>query len=387
MDGFQRYRLQAMIAILVANPHKMAPWFAETFYNGDYSISQRASILTTLGLGAREIAGLGNEDAELTASDAPEASFPSKLLPEKLHKHYSPVDRQSSNGKSALIASTQPLRLLTSNLERSLIQPLAAQAADTLSGPNALKIRTFSSRLDVERKKTKPAPNPLAKIAAESFILPLIGRWQIHIRAHTTLFSSSASRPNPSSSSPLGSGGSGLRGSTASSTTLTSPLLLSTLLRTFALIIHAAGLTMVSLARVTDELWDWFLGLRTMNMTTATTGELVVLEALLFAILTLLDVNIAGGDQGRRLAEEHARELLETREWVEGILERVGTGGSGIGGGGGSLMGKGPAVGKKEREEREDDRVAMLAAAVGVRCREIVERYQRVLMGSMVDFM
>lgn len=85
-----------------------------------------------------------------------------------------------------------------------------------------------------------------------------------------------------------------------------------------------------------------------------------VLEALLFCLLTLFNVN---EDNQRRLAEEHARELLETQEWVEGVLERVGGGGE------------------------EGERVGMLAAGVLVRCREVVEKWQRVLMGEMVDFM
>ncbi len=35
----------------------------------------------------------------------------------------------------------------------------------------------------------------------------------------------------------------------------------------------------------------------------------------------------------------------------------------------------------------EGERVRMLAAGVLVRCREVVEKYQRLLMGDLVDFM
>ncbi len=76
--------------------------------------------------------------------------------------------------------------------------------------------------------------------------------------------------------------------------------------------------------------------------------------------MTLLDIN--ENDQ-RRLAEEHAKELLETERWVEAVFERVG---------GGSV---------------EGDRIRMLAAGVLMRTRKCVERYQRVLMGDLVDFM
>ena len=85
-----------------------------------------------------------------------------------------------------------------------------------------------------------------------------------------------------------------------------------------------------------------------------------MLEALLFSFLTLLDVNV---DSQRRLAEEHAKELLETQAWASSVLEKLGGG------------------------DEEGERCRMLAAGVLVRCREVVEKYQRLLMGDLVDFM
>ena len=163
-------RLQGMIAVLTAEPLKMGQWFSRTFYNGDYSIGQRASVLTVLGLGARELAGLGKEDAALTGANATtENSFPSKRLPDKLHQIY------------ALEAA--PLDTLSSQLEKTMIQPMAAEAADKVAGPNALKVRTFSSRMAVEKKRQKPIPNALAKVVADGFFFPLTGRWRIHLQS------------------------------------------------------------------------------------------------------------------------------------------------------------------------------------------------------------
>lgn len=82
ISNFEELRLQGMIAVLVAQPLEMGQWFSATYFNGDYSISQRAAVLTTLGLGARELAGYGEEDAALTKSNQ-DASFPSKKLPPK----------------------------------------------------------------------------------------------------------------------------------------------------------------------------------------------------------------------------------------------------------------------------------------------------------------
>ena len=170
MEDFQQMRLQGMIAVLTASPLKMGQWFSMAFYNGDYSMGQRASILTTLGLGARELAGLGQEDAVLTGANAiAQDPFPSKRLPDRLHKLY------------ALEAA--PMNTLSQQLERTMIQPIAAEAADKVTGPNALKVRTFSSRMAVEKKRQRPIPNALAKIVAEGFFFPLTGRWRIQLQA------------------------------------------------------------------------------------------------------------------------------------------------------------------------------------------------------------
>lgn len=171
MENFQQMRLQGMIAVLVAQPSQMGQWFSRTFFNGEYSMGQRASILTTLGLGARELAGFQKEDGALTGANAVprETSFPSKLLPDKLHKIY------------ALEAA--PINTLSAQLEKTMIQPLALSAADSLSGPNALKVRTFSSRMAVEKKRQKPIPNALAKIVADGFFFPLTGLWRVHLQA------------------------------------------------------------------------------------------------------------------------------------------------------------------------------------------------------------
>lgn len=170
MKNFQEMRLQGMIAVLVAQPLKMGQWLSRTFFNGDYSISQRASILTTLGLGARELAGFQKEDAALTGADTvTKDPFPSKKLPDKLQKTW------------ALEAA--PMNALSKQLEKTMIQPMAVAAVDKLSGPNALKVRTFSSRMAVEKKRQKPIPNALAKIVANGFFFPLTGLWRAHLQA------------------------------------------------------------------------------------------------------------------------------------------------------------------------------------------------------------
>ncbi|KAL8714808.1 MAG: hypothetical protein Q9220_001321 [cf. Caloplaca sp. 1 TL-2023] len=281
LDNFQELRLQAMIAVLIAQPLEMGQWFSRAYFSGEHSISQRSAILTTLGLGARELAGYGSEDSALTKSSSKNedsSSFPSQHLPPKLHKLYS-----SSTKEEVESSSSAPLLTASSNLESSILHPLALKARDTLSGPAALKIRTFSSRIAVEAARTKPIPNALAKVVAQGFFFPLTARFQNHVQAF------------------------------GDSHPLTHPPLLSLLLRTLALTLHAAGSSTLALPLMTTECLALLLSLRS-----KASSDNLVLEAWLFATLTLLQVN--GDREGqRRLAEENGKEVVEVYWWVIGL--------------------------------------------------------------------
>ncbi|CAC9890822.1 unnamed protein product [Aureobasidium pullulans] len=308
MEDFLELRLQALIAVLVSNPSQMAPWFARQVFDGDYSLSQRTTILSVLGLGARELAGYKDEDEDLNPKIAA-TSFPSKQLPERLHKLYA-AERNA------------PLTRIASGLERAMIQPMALDAADKMSGPNILKVRTFSSRMEVEKRK-KVIPNALAKIVAEGFFFPLTGRWWQNLQAY------------------------------GAENVHFQPFLLSTYLKTLSLILHAAGSGTISLPQMTAEFWELILSVRTNAL-----ADVSVLEAVLFATLTLLDMN----EDKRRLAEEHSKQLIETQEWVELVFDRVGGG------------------------DEEGERIRMLAASVLMKTREVVEKYQRLMVGDLVDY-
>ncbi|KAI9642266.1 telomere binding protein [Ciborinia camelliae] len=323
IEDFQEMRSQAMIAILIALPEKMGQWFSKTFFDGDYSLAQRAAVLTTLGLGARELGGHGSEDKSLiNSTGSSSSSFPSKKLPEAMHKYYS-----ASSSKAALTATPNPVEALTTTLQNTFLAPLAAQTADALTGPNILKIRTFSSRLEVEKKRKKPISNALAKIVSGSFFFPLTGRFFIHLKAY---------------------------GSNSSSNIAFQPYLLSLFLKTLSIILHSSGQSTLSLPQMTSEFWDLCLSLRTQAI-----SDMVVQEALLFSFMTILEIN--EGDL-RGLAERHGRELLETREWVDGVFKGI-RGGS-----------------------EEDERRRLLGAGVLVRIGECVEKYQRLMIGDSVGF-
>ncbi|KAI0896826.1 telomere length regulation protein-domain-containing protein [Annulohypoxylon nitens] len=338
LDNFDELRQQGMIAILVAQPKKMGQWFAKTFFDGDYSLSQRACVLIVLGLSGREIAGF--EKSEYTSK----TQFPSKMLPSKVEKHYitsSPSNRLESSSTNLKPLPPNALDNLAQTLSQTFLAPLAAEAADAATGPDALKLSSFTSRLNAQPGNTRGAPRPrvralpntTASLIATSFFFPLTSRFQAAMRS-------------------------------ASATTrgiLFQPVLLALYLKTLALLLHAAGPSTLALPQMTAEFWDLLLGIRGQCV-----GDLSITQAVLFGLMALLDVN--EGDM-RGLCERHGREAVESVEWVGAVFSNLRGGDVGVSGEGG-----------------EENEVKMLAAGVLIRLREAVDKYQAVLMGDLIGF-
>ncbi|KAI0854338.1 telomere length regulation protein-domain-containing protein [Daldinia vernicosa] len=338
LDNFDDLRLQGMIAIVVAQPKKMGQWFAKTFFDGDYSLSQRASILMVLGLSGREIAGFEVSEYGSTAQ------FPSKMLPAKIEKYYaasSPSNRLESSAHNLKALPPNALDNLAKSLSQAFLAPLAAEAADSVTGPDALKLSSFTSRLqsqppDRGKSKAKPRiraiPNTTASLIASSFFFPLTSRFQAAMHS-------------------------------ASATTrgiLFQPYLLALYLKTLAILLDAAGPSTLALPQMTSEFWDLLLGVRGQCV-----GDLGITQAVLFGLVALLDVN--EGDM-RGLCERQGREVVESVEWVSTVFNN--TRGGDVGGQGGG----------------EENEVKMLAAGVLIRLREAVDKYQAVLMGDLIGY-
>ncbi|KAI1828627.1 telomere length regulation protein-domain-containing protein [Xylaria intraflava] len=344
LENFNDLRLQGMIAVVVAQPKKMAPWFAKTFFDGDYSISQRASILVALGLSGREIAGF--ETSEYASS----AHFPSKALPSKIEKHYlqspSAANRLSS-GAGLKALPPNALDTLAQSLSQTFLAPMAAEAADAVTGPDALKLSSFASRLQKSQAQSSVAskskargirsiPNTTASLISASFFFPLSARFQAAMR------------------------------SSAGAKIIFQPYLLALYLKTLGLLIHASGPSTLALPQMTAELWDLTLGVRGHCLGSSTAesegeGDLTVTHAVLLILAALLDVN--EGDL-RRLCERQGRQVVESMEWVGNVFHNT-PGGNGAG---------------------EENDVKMLAAGILIRLREAVDKYEAVLMGDLVGF-
>ncbi|PNY26586.1 DNA replication checkpoint protein tel2 [Tolypocladium capitatum] len=322
IEGFSEKRQQGMMALVVTQPKSMAPWFARTFFEGDYSLSQRTSVLVTLGLSARELAG---HDASEHRSAA---SFPSKRLPQKIEQLYVDSSQQPEQSSSSQLKALPANALdgITQSLTSSFLGPLAAQAADATSGPDVLKLQTFTARYKSRtgvRPRVHAIPNTTAALLATSFFSPLTAHFQLALR----------------SSKPV----------------VLNPALLSLYLQTLGIIVNAAGPSTLSLPQLTSELWDLLLRVRVHVL-----GDLGAMKGWLVAMAVLLEVN--GGDM-RRLCVDQSREVVETREWVSGVFERT-----------------------RGDDGGEENEVKMLAAGVLIKLGEAIEKYQALLMGDMIGF-
>ncbi|KAJ5613259.1 hypothetical protein N7510_006453 [Penicillium lagena] len=333
---FHESRLQSMIALIVSQPLKMGRWFTAIYFDGDLSQVQRSAVLTALGLSAREIAGNGDDDARMLGLPAKgDTSFPSKRLTPAQEAIYSSTPTES------------PIATLTREMSRSSLQPLAADAADVITGPNALKVRTFSSRMEVEKKRQerdaqrqKSIIKDLHKVLAEGFFYPLQGRFEVMMLQFS---SSSASSYNP----------------------FFIPHLLTLFLQTLSLTLTTAGPHTPFLAGLTHETLSLLLSLHSTNVS----SEPTVTAALLSLFLAVIDLNVASGSNGEeRLVTEYATQVIELREWASQVFDRM------------------PPVSKSDAKDDPQEQVRTLAAGIMVRTGEVMERYQGRLMGVNAGF-
>lgn len=344
-----------MIALIVSQPLKMGRWFTAIFFDGDLSQVQRSAVLTALGLGAREVAGNGEADAKALGLPALEdTSFPSKRLAPSLEAMF-------------LDSNESPIATLTREMSRTSLQPLAADAADAITGPNALKVRTFSSRMEVEKKRKqreaerqKATVKDLHKVLAEGLFYPLQGRFEIMMLQFSSYVPTLQHTLQQVANYPH-------RSSAPSYNPFFVPHILTLFLQTLSLILSTAGPHTPFLAGLTHETLSLLLSLHAAPVS----SEPTVTAALLNLFLAVVDLNIASGSNGEeRLVTEYATQVIELREWASEVFNRT------------------PGGGKSAPGAPADpqDQVRTLAAGVMVRLGEVIERYQGRLMGINAGF-
>jgi telomere length regulation protein len=282
-QDLQQLRMDALIALFVSKPNVMGPWTASVYFEADLSLSQRAALLTVLALGAREIAGI-DDGLEKTATQ-----FPSNRLPPRLESIY--ASQQS------------PVNTISTTLFHRSLQPMALSAADKLSGPDILKVRTFSSRMAVAAKeaakseaRSKRIPKDLHKLLSESIYLPFCSRL-------TLLLSSRASSPYLANS------------------TLLHASLVRLSIQTLIVLVSTLGPNAFQLATVTRES---LLLLLAIHAIPTIAHDPVILPAILHLLLALLELNIeAGSTAEERLVTDFGPMIAELVSWAAGLGECV----------------------------------------------------------------
>jgi telomere length regulation protein len=58
MEQFQEMRQSALIALVASAPEIVAAYLIDVYFTGDISMQQRLILLSAMGIGARELAGL-----------------------------------------------------------------------------------------------------------------------------------------------------------------------------------------------------------------------------------------------------------------------------------------------------------------------------------------
>ena len=275
-EDSQTLRLESLVACIQASPQKTGTWMTSIYFEGDFSIAQRASLLSAVGLGNREISGLENT-SEVQQLEA----FPSQKLPQNLHNIYSPLDS------------------VTKKIEHVSLRPMALEAADKLSGPDVLKVRKFSTRMDVEKKRnvTKKSKErqvriqkELHHILAEIYYLPLCCKLSLLVSSNSMGY-----------------------------TNIFEPHLLKMFLQTLIVLLDCLGPHAIQLSAVTRETLNLLVALHNQAKLAL---DAVVLPQLLQALLTLLDLNVESGLVGEeRLVTDFGSLIHELVTWSSSLAD------------------------------------------------------------------
>lgn len=286
----QQLRLDALIASLVSTPELVGPWIGSMYLEGDFSISQRAVLLTAIGLGAREIAGMDDDMEQPTVTEKRgDPSFPSRRLPPQLESIYTSPE--------------SPINALSTSLSHRTLQPMALEAAEKITGPNILKVRTFSSRMAVAAKtaakreaRSKRIPKDLHKLLSEAIYLPLCSRMTLFLSAVST--------------APY-----------LANSTLLHPSMLKLHLQTLIVLLSTIGPNALQLPTLTRETLLLLTALHTLP---ALAHDPVVLPAMLHLLLTMLDLNVeAGSTSEERLVTDFGPMIAELVSWATSLGDRV----------------------------------------------------------------
>ncbi|RCK65396.1 DNA replication checkpoint protein tel2 [Candida viswanathii] len=159
---FSDLKLANMVAVIVTNP-KITFFMFKLLLTGDYSLQQRIMILSATTMAARELRGFRDESVSKSFKST---QFPTKMLPETLHKKYLQLEGGDKYIDYAL-----------NNLQNELMAEASNTAQDELLG--AGKLVRVSAKLNKPSKPQDGTPiiKDFYKLIGTNFFFPLLNVW------------------------------------------------------------------------------------------------------------------------------------------------------------------------------------------------------------------
>jgi telomere length regulation protein len=268
-----------------------------------YSTNQRFVLLNALANGARELAF-----DEKSISD--EGLFPSRLLDGDRHRAYQQNEIKPLLNPNRILAVGQNDTREKQTNEKTLIR--------------SRQLRVLSLNHQTMAASQGPRRVTFSKVGAEYFIAPFISQFWTYLREDRTR----ELRTYQGSHSYKGSG-TGM---------ILNPLMLSHLLRSLAIMIHAAQNSPAFLSVLAPEALELNLALSTRSAPLFDHEQIessaAVLSASMELVLTVL-ISCQELDRGRSLCLDNATLLLGIGEWMDQVISQLeagirytGTGGS-----------------------------------------------------------
>ncbi|GAA5839496.1 hypothetical protein JCM11251_002741 [Rhodosporidiobolus azoricus] len=257
LDNFDQLRQNILVALIVACPTEVAPAVIEQYFTpAAYSLSQRHTLLASLAISARELAGLplpppssstSSTSSRPAAPPPPISLFPSKQLPPSMHRHLIGRSQQPEQDQISTL-SGELTRLALSDAREDAEHSIPGAAREKLL--NVRRSGASSSRRSGGMSTTSPtATRPTyTTLAAEFFLLPLINRFWLYLRDTSSSLSASSSRGSYAGGPPPAP--------------LLDPYILSKFLATLSVLLHAARHSPAFLAVLVPETLALIMALR-----------------------------------------------------------------------------------------------------------------------------
>lgn len=268
--GFEAQRLNAMIAVVVSYP-KITTHTCHLLLTGDYSLQQRICLLSCMSLAARELRGFEDESVRKAFK---QTNFPTKQLPEKLHRQYLAADT-SDYGYNSIEASIQ----------NQLMSQASEDARDQIHGGKILRISLALTKKTGEISQpgniSHEALVQFRKTVGTSFFFPLVAVWYesggINIGPYT-------------------------------------PVLVAHFVRTLSIILHAAYPAAVNFHDMVGE----YIALVCPLLEKVTPSELQLIESIVTGLLLIVDVC-----DGQFLIQNYNNQLSVVERTVAGWWEEL----------------------------------------------------------------